>query len=174
MHVGNTDALSHRNKSPDKCLQTEEKKKKKKYLESFLQQLRQFYPFILSVDDLLGVDTEAVLKCIVIHLATKWKYPYSRTCGYLKSRAAITLVRVIHQYIRESWVPSHKISVKRPQWEYGAGLRIFCWKRQKSKIQREKFILFTPSRHRKKVETHEANSEKQLWDAFNHTCDGIN
>ena len=49
------------------------------------------------------------------------------TCGYVKSRVAITLVRATHQCIRGSRVPAHRISVKRPQWEYGAGLNLFGW-----------------------------------------------
>ena len=58
-------------------------------------------------------------------LATKWQKPYSRTCGYFKSRFAITLVRATHQCIRGYRVPDHKISVQRPQWEDSDGLKLF-------------------------------------------------
>ena len=76
MRVVNTRALSHRNKSPEKCLQTEEKYKKNNYLESCLQQCLQLSNFFMSVYGLLGVEAEATLKRIARRLATKWKQPY--------------------------------------------------------------------------------------------------
>ena len=58
-------------------------------------------------------------------LATKWKQSYSKMCGYVKSRIAITLVRATHRCIRGYRVPAHRISVHRPQWEEGAGINLF-------------------------------------------------
>ena len=81
MRVVNTYALSQWNKSPYKCLQTEYKDNKKNYIESCLQQHHHFYPFVVPMDDLLGMEAETTLKRISIRLATKWKQPYSRTCG---------------------------------------------------------------------------------------------
>ena len=72
MRVVNTDAISHRNKSPEKCLQKVEKKMN--YLESCLQKCCNLSPFVVLVDRLLGVEVEATLKHISIRLATKWKY----------------------------------------------------------------------------------------------------
>ena len=95
------------------------------YLEACLQQRRHFSPFVSSVDGLLGVEAMATLKRIASRLATKWKQSYSKTCGYVKSRIAITLVRVTHCCIQGSQVPAHRISVQQPQWEDGAGLNLF-------------------------------------------------
>ena len=50
MHVMNTDATSYQSKNPDKCLETAEKGKKKKYLDACLQQHRNFTPFVISAD----------------------------------------------------------------------------------------------------------------------------
>ena len=69
------------------------------YLEACLQQHWHFSPFVASVDGLLGVEATATLKRIASRLATKWKQPYSKTCGYIKSRVAITLVRATHHCI---------------------------------------------------------------------------
>ena len=99
--------------------------KKKMYLEACLQQRRHFYPFVASVDGLLGVEATANLKMIASSLATKWRKPYSKTCGYVKSRVAITLVRATHRCLCGSQVYAHRISVQRPQWEDGAGLNLF-------------------------------------------------
>ena len=92
MRVVNTDANSYWERSPEKCLEEAERGKKKMYLEACNQQRRNFSPFIASVDGLLGVEATATLKRIANRLASKWKQPYSKTCGYVTSRNAITLV----------------------------------------------------------------------------------
>ena len=120
MRVGNTDAPKYQKKEPEKCLHEAERGKKKMYLEACLQQRWHFSPFVSSVDGLLRVEATATLKRIASRLATKWKQSYSETCGYVKSRVAITLVRTTHRCIRGSRVPAHRISMQRPQWEDGA------------------------------------------------------
>ena len=90
MRVVNTDALSYACKSPEKCLHEVKRGKKKMYLEACPQQRRHLSPFVASVDGLLGVEATATLKRIASRLATKWRQPYSKTCGYVKSRVAIT------------------------------------------------------------------------------------
>ena len=125
MRVVNTETLTPRTKDPEKCLHKAERGKKKIYLEACLQQRRHFSPFVASVDRLLGVEATATLKRLASRLATKWKQSYSKTCGYVKSRIAITLVRITHRCIQGSRVPTHPISVQRPQWEDGAGINLF-------------------------------------------------
>ena len=58
-------------------METAERKKKKKYPHTCLNEGQHFTPFVASVDGLLGVEVEATLKCIASHLATKWKGSYS-------------------------------------------------------------------------------------------------
>ena len=95
------------------------------YLEACLQQRWHFSPFVASVDRLLGLEAMATLKRLSSRLDTNCKQSYSKTCGYVKSRIAITLVRTTHRCIRGSWVPAHWISVQWPQWEDGSGLNLF-------------------------------------------------
>ena len=109
MHVMNTGALSQQNKSPENCPLTEEKEKKREYLEACLQQHCHFSPFVISVHGLLVVEAGVTLKQISRTITTKWKHPYSRVCGYVKGRMAITLVRATHCYIQGSQVPTSKI-----------------------------------------------------------------
>ena len=99
MCVVNTDALMHRTKDPEKCLNKEERGGKKMYLEACLQQRWHFPPFVASVDGLLGVVATDTLKRIASRLATKWKQSYLKTFGYVKSTIVITLVRATHRYI---------------------------------------------------------------------------
>ena len=117
MRVVNTDAKSYWEKSTEKCLEEAKKSKKKMYLERCLQQCRHFSPFVTSVDGQLGVEAMTSLKRISSRLASKWRQSYSKMCGYIKRRIAITLVRATHQYIRGSRVHAHTISVQRRQWE---------------------------------------------------------
>ena len=119
MRVVNTDTLTYLKKAPEKCLHEAEKGKKKMYLEACLQQHRHFSLFVASMDGLLGVEATAALKRIAIRLATKWRQPYSKMCGYVKSRVVITLVCATHCCLRGSRVPAHRISVQRPQWRMG-------------------------------------------------------
>ena len=89
------------------------KGEKNTYIKACLQQLRHFSPFVASVDGMLGVEATATLKRITSRLATKWKQSYSKTCGYVKSRIAINLVRTTHHYMQGSWVTAHRISVQK-------------------------------------------------------------
>ena len=80
-------------------MQETKRAKNKMYLEACFQQRAHFYPFVVSVDRLLGVEATATLKRIASCLATKWRQPYSQMCGYIKSRVAITLVQSTHRCI---------------------------------------------------------------------------
>ena len=95
------------------------------YLEAYLQQCRHFSSFVALVDGFLGVEATAILKRLASFLANKWRQPESKTCGNVKSRVAINLVRATHRCIQGSRVPEHRISVQQPQWEDGANLYLF-------------------------------------------------
>ena len=82
---------------------------------------------VLSFFILEWVEATATLKRISSRLDTKWRQPYSNTCGYIKIRVAITLVRATLRCLRGSRVPIHQISVQWPQWEDGAGINLFRW-----------------------------------------------
>ena len=71
------------------------------------------------------LEATATLKRIASRLATKWWQPYSKTCGYVKSRVAITLVLSTHCCLHGSRVTAHWIRVQRTQREDGAGLKLF-------------------------------------------------
>ena len=124
-HMFDVDAKYHSAKTPDNCLQEAERGKKRMYLEACLKQRSHFTPFVASVDGLLEVEGTETLKRLASRLATKWRQPYSKTCGYVNSSIAITLVRATHRCIQGSRVPAHRISVQRPQWEDVAGLNLF-------------------------------------------------
>ena len=64
MDVVNTDTLSYWNKSPEKFLQTAENEKR--YLDSCIQKILNFQPFVVLVDGIFGLDAEATLKADLI------------------------------------------------------------------------------------------------------------
>ena len=96
MRIVNTNAKYYWEKSLENCMDEAEKSKMKMYLEACLRQLRHFSPFVASVDGLLGAEATATLKRIASCLASKWRQSYSKTCVYVMSRIAITLVRATH------------------------------------------------------------------------------
>ena len=96
-----------------------------KYIETCLQQRLHFSPFVVSVDGILGVDSEATLKQLAIRLVAKCQQSYYQMCRCVKSRSAITMVRAGNYCIRGLWVPVIHIIVKRIQWEGGAGLNLY-------------------------------------------------
>ena len=73
MHIVNTDAKSHSEKTPEKCLHETDRANKKMYLEAFIQKYQHFSPLVASADGLLVVEATATLKRIAIRLATMWQ-----------------------------------------------------------------------------------------------------
>ena len=72
------------------------KGEKLRYLEVCLHKKCHLSPFIISADFVLSMGAEVTLNLLSRRLNTKWKQPYSRTCGYFKIRVAITLVHATH------------------------------------------------------------------------------
>ena len=72
-HVVKTDTVSYQSKTPKKCLETADCKKKEKYLHACLNERRHFTPFVASVYGLPGVEADATLKHIASRLAKSWK-----------------------------------------------------------------------------------------------------
>ena len=77
------------------------------------------------MDGLLRVKVEETLKRTASRLSTKWKEPYARTSGYVKSIVAITLVRATHRLILGDMVPASHTSITRPRWGDGAVFHLF-------------------------------------------------
>ena len=124
MRAVNTEDKFHLENIPEKRLQEAVRYKRKMYMDTCLQKRRHLSPFFDSVDGLLDVKAEATLKRIASCIAKKGYQPYLRTCGYVKSRISITLLRDANSCIRGSRVPAHWISMQRLQWEDGTGLNL--------------------------------------------------
>jgi hypothetical protein len=91
------DGNSYCKHPPAKVIETQEKEKKRKYLENCLKQRHHFTtPFAISFDGLLGREAATFSKRLAAKLALKWQRNYSEVCGYVNAHLSITIVRATH------------------------------------------------------------------------------
>ena len=91
--VVDTDAPSHRTRSPEAILESGAKEKKRVYEQAVVERRGNFTPIVLPVDGLLHREAEHFLKRMAANLAHKWEKPYSQTCGYVRARLAFAIIR---------------------------------------------------------------------------------
>ena len=120
VRVTDTDQPSQRGTPPTKVLEKHEREKKAKYLAPCLERQHSFTPLVFSVDGLMGPETNAAVKRLASHLASKWSQRYSVVCGYLRSRIAIALVRATGRCLRAERCPIWR--AEQPVWRNGDGL----------------------------------------------------
>ena len=125
IRVTDTDSPSYLSSTPERCIRNQEKAKKKKYLEACLEQRRHFTPYVCDTNGLLGAEAEAVNKRLAGKLASKWRTPYSVTCGFVRARISVAILRATHLCLRGSRVPFRHASSKWSAWEDGAGLGLY-------------------------------------------------
>ncbi len=92
VRVTDTDAKSYCKRAPAKVLESQEKEKKRKYLEPCLENRRHFTPFVCSVDGLLGREAKTFAKRLAAKLAAKWQQPYSPMCEYITAHLSIAIM----------------------------------------------------------------------------------
>jgi hypothetical protein len=125
VRMTDTDAPSYRNREPVKVLESQEREKKKKYLQPCLDQRRHFSPFVVSTDGMLGKEATTLLKKLSARIAEKHGGTYSHVCGAMRARMSIAIVRATHLCLRGSRIPASQMSNRRLQWEDSAGLASF-------------------------------------------------
>jgi len=122
VRVTDTDAKSYRTSSPEKVIESQEKRKKSKYLKPCHEQRRSFTPFVVSVDGLMGREAKALLKRLAHHLTDKWKKPYSVVAGIVNAHVNVAIVRATSRCIRGSRISYKNMSLS---WEDGSGTRLY-------------------------------------------------
>ena len=123
VRVTDTNAQSHRDTPADRILASQEKDKKRKYLTACLDKRMTFTPLVFSVDGQRGMEANAAINRLASLLATKWKQPFSHTCGFVRSRLSVALARSITMCLRGSRTGPARGS--RPMWDSGAGLGLY-------------------------------------------------
>ena len=124
VRVTDTDQPSYLSTTPSKVLKSQERSKKKKYLEACLEQRRHFAPYVVDTYGLLGDEAKSLNKRLGSKLAEKWKSPYSAVMGFVNARVSVAILRATHLCLRGSRVPYRHISTKRSEWDDGAGLNL--------------------------------------------------
>lgn len=92
VRVTDTDPSIYKKQSSEKVLIAQENEKKKKYIGVCLNNQRDFTPFVVSVDGLLGPESKGLLRRISSNLSSKWDQNST-----LKSEASSTHVLVLSQ-----------------------------------------------------------------------------
>ena len=129
VRLTDTDQPTHLPKTPFEVIELQEQEKKRKYSKKCLEQRRNFTPFVLSVDGMMGKEAQALLKHLADIYVAKWDLIYSQIRGYLNAKISIACLRAAHRCLRGSRVPSSRIcrshlQVDQP-WEDGAGFNLF-------------------------------------------------
>ena len=125
IRVSDTDAPSYIKLDPVKVIENQEKQKKQKYLQSCLDQRRQFTPVVLSIDGLLGQETKSIVRRLSLKLAQKWRTTYNYVIKFINSRLSIAIVRATHLCLRGSRVPIKNITSQRFHLEDEADMRLY-------------------------------------------------
>ena len=121
---GNADASSYVEKDYRDVLATWEAVKKRKHKADCQLNRRHFTPFVSTRDAILGDEANSFTRALAAHLAKKWNKDYSATCGYVKGRIGLTIIRATTRCLYGSRVPARCIS-STPAWSDGLGLGLW-------------------------------------------------
>ena len=100
VRITDTEARSAQGRDFLKVLAAQEKEKKDKYLDSCLQQRKDFTPLVYSVDGIAGREARNAEKRIAALLAAKWRKQYSTMVQYVRVRMSLAVVRANSLLIR--------------------------------------------------------------------------
>uniref|UniRef100_A0A1X7SXQ2 Reverse transcriptase domain-containing protein n=1 Tax=Amphimedon queenslandica TaxID=400682 RepID=A0A1X7SXQ2_AMPQE len=93
VRVVDSDAPSYTGKPPLQVLKTAERDKKNKYGEACNSIHCSFIPLCMTVDGLLGPETNTFLKRMADKLSIKWDRPYSTVIYWIRTRLSFALLR---------------------------------------------------------------------------------
>ena len=102
IRVVDTDARSYRTRPPRDVLSTAEGEKKRKYLQACQDRHATFTPLCVSVDGMLGSESEFFVKRLSDFLAAKWERPYSVVIGWVRARLSFAILRAALLCVRGS------------------------------------------------------------------------
>ena len=119
VRITNTQTRTCRNQDPIRVLEKCEWEKKNKHLEACLERRTYFAPLVYSVDGIAAREAKAAKRRLASALAWKWKQQYSETCGFVRVRMALAVVRAYTLLLCGSRV--HQ-SCQRPDIIDGAGM----------------------------------------------------
>eukprot|EP00957_Ditylum_brightwellii_P005984 453081-Ditylum_brightwellii.AAC.1 len=88
------------------CSNAQEAEKNKKYHFLCQENRKNFSPFVVMVDGVIGREAKMVLKQIAQALAKKWSCPHLQAQNYVNMMIRVAIVRATHRCLRGFQVPS--------------------------------------------------------------------
>ena len=111
VRVVDTDAQSYLDRSPLDVLSIAESEKKRKYHQACLDRRALFTPLCISVDGLLGRETNVFIKRLADRLSLNWKHSYPHVLGWVRTRLTFSILRATLLCLRGSRKKWHTIDV---------------------------------------------------------------
>ena len=102
IRVVDTDAPSYRSRAPQDILRTAELDKKRKYLQACQDRRASFTPICVSVDGLLGKETDFLIRRLCDFLCVKWERPFSLVMNWIRTRLSFAILRATLLCVRGS------------------------------------------------------------------------
>jgi hypothetical protein len=127
VRVTYTDVNTYKYNNPYKVLESAEKIKKRKYLQTCTNQQHHLTPFIVYVDGLIGKEARSVINVLVQVSANNAGKPYSLYCGFLRAKLSIAIIRVTHICLRCSRIPTSHMNPICPHWEDASGIGLLSY-----------------------------------------------
>ena len=91
--VKDLDAKSCRKRNPEKVLRAAELAKRRKDAEECGEECKDFAPFVVSRDGMVGREARNLTTRLAKTLHQKWNIPFSRTSFFVKSRMSLAMLR---------------------------------------------------------------------------------
>lgn len=102
VRVVDTDAPSYGSSSPGAVVRRAEMEKKNKYFPACDRRHASFTPLVTSVDGLMGVEFQALIRVLAERLREKWHRPYSHVINWLRVRIGCATLRASSMCLRRS------------------------------------------------------------------------
>ena len=83
-----------------------------------------FTALVFSIDGMMGRETEAFVKRLAKHLASKWERHFSMVIDYLLNRISIDCVCAAHRTMRGLRILVWDMSRALPVFDDGAGMTL--------------------------------------------------
>ena len=102
IRVVDTDAPSYCSRAPQDILRTAELDKKRKYLQACQNRRASFTPICVSVDGLLGKETDFLIRRLCDSLCVKWEKSFSLVMNWMRARLSFAILRATLLCVRGS------------------------------------------------------------------------
>ena len=94
------DEAAHYRNPTTKLLASQEQEKNKKHKEAAKAKGREFIPFVVTTDGVIGKEGRKLLSKIGTRLASRWKKDSSLVMGYVRTKISVAIAKATSACIR--------------------------------------------------------------------------